>query len=198
MTNEEELFERYLQELITWNEKFNLTAVTAPAEIKIRHFEDSLSILQVIDLKDQKVVDIGSGAGFPGIPLKIVRPNISLVLMDSTRKKIDFLSHIIKELKLENVNAVWGRAEELAKKPYYGRQFDIALARAIAKFPKLLLFALPLLKKGGVFVAQKQEHVEQEINDSKLELKKLGGKIRKIKKVVVGGIIRSLVVVEKV
>ena len=112
----DKLFNLYLQELIEWNKKFNLTAVTDPAEIRVRHFEDSLSVLEAIDLSDQRVVDIGPGAGFPGLPLKIVRPGIKLTLVEATRKKIEFLRHLVEVLNLADVEIIWGRAEEVQKK----------------------------------------------------------------------------------
>ncbi|OGC15403.1 16S rRNA (guanine(527)-N(7))-methyltransferase RsmG [candidate division WOR-1 bacterium RIFOXYC2_FULL_37_10] len=197
ISNEKEKFDRYLEELISWNEKFNLTAVKEPKEIRIRHFEDSLSILEAIDLKAQNVVDVGTGAGFPGIPLKIVRPDIKLTLIDSTRKKVDFLNHVIKILKLENVTAVWGRAEELVKKTGYKEHFDVVLARAVAKLSKLLGYTLPFLRQGGFFIAQKQDVVEQELKEAKLQMEKFNATLKGIKKVSVGGITRSLVVIRK-
>ncbi|OGB89500.1 16S rRNA (guanine(527)-N(7))-methyltransferase RsmG [candidate division WOR-1 bacterium RIFCSPHIGHO2_01_FULL_53_15] len=183
----DKLFNLYLQELIEWNKKFNLTAVTDPAEIRVRHFEDSLSVLEAIDLSDQRVVDIGPGAGFPGLPLKIVRPGIKLTLVEATRKKIEFLRHLVEVLNLADVEIIWGRAEEVQKDKRYAGQFDVALARAVAKLPILVKYALPFLKPGGLFVAQKQAEVRSE----------LGGLPAEVKTVKVGGALRSLVVIRK-
>lgn len=194
----DKLFNLYLQELIEWNKKFNLTAVTDPDEIRIRHFEDSLSILKAIDLKDESVLDVGAGAGFPGIPLKIVRPKIKLTLIDSTRKKVEFLNHIIKVLNLDNTEAVWGRAENLSKDQKYREKFDVVVSRAVAKLPDLVKYCLPFLKPGGLFVAMKQENVKEELDQAKRNLKKLNGKIIDIIKVEVGDVPRSLVVIEKI
>lgn len=160
--------------------------MTDPEEIKVRHFEDSLSILQAIELVDQKVVDIGAGAGFPGIPLKIVRPHIKLTLIEATRKKVEFLKHLIGVLGLKDTEAVWGRAEELSQ--YFG-EFDVAVARAVAKLPTLVKYCLPYLKAGGVFIAQKGEKVEEEVAAAHINAR--------IVKVTVGGIKRSLVVIDK-
>lgn len=182
----DKLFNLYLKELLEWNQKFNLTAITDPEEMKVRHFEDSLSILQAIELSDQKVVDIGAGAGFPGIPLKIVRPQIKLTLIEATRKKVDFLRHLIAVLDLKDTEAVWGRAEELTN--YFGN-FDVAVARAVAKLPTLVKYCLPYLKPGGVLVAQKQDQVEEEAAALKVKYR--------ILKVTVGGVKRSLVVIDK-
>jgi len=178
----DKLFNLYLEELIEWNKKFNLTAITNPDDIKIKHFEDSLSLLKVIDLKDQSVIDIGSGAGFPGIPLKIARPEIKLTLLDATRKKTEFLKHIVKVLNLKDVEIIWGRAEEKAK-PIY----DIVVARAVAKMPTLVKYCLPFVKPGGLFIAYKQDQVEAEVGSIQAT----------IKKVKVGNLTRSLVIVEK-
>ncbi|KAF0134514.1 MAG: 16S rRNA (guanine527-N7)-methyltransferase [Candidatus Saganbacteria bacterium] len=190
---EDKRFEIYLQELLEWNKKFNLTAVTEPDEIKIRHFEDSLSILQAIEINDQKIADIGSGAGFPGVPLKIVRPNIRLTIIEATKKKTVFLNHLIKALDLKGVEIIWGRAETIKR-----ADFDIVLARAVAKLNKLAVYGLHLLKKGGILVAMKQDEVEKELGEAKENIKKSGGRLKEIKKVNVGGIIRSLVIIEKI
>lgn len=192
------VFDIYLKELLAWNEKFNLTAITNSEEIKSRHFEDSLSILEAVDLQGQKVIDIGAGAGFPGIPLKIARPNISLTLIDSTQKKINFLNHIIQTLDLKNTQAIWGRAEDLSKDKKYNGQYDIALARAVAKLPDLLKYCMPFLKVGGVFLAQKQFEIEDEIKAAKHALRKYHAQIEKIHKIEIAGIKRSLLVIKKI
>ena len=182
----DKLFNLYLKELLEWNKKFNLTSLTDPEEIKVRHFEDSLSILKAVELSDQSVVDIGAGAGFPGIPLKIARPNIKLTLIEATRKKVEFLKHLISVLDLKDTEAVWGRAEELTQ--YFGK-FDVAVARAVAKLPTLIKYCLPYLRPGGVFIAQKGEEVEDEVAAAHIN--------PRIVKVTVGGIKRSLVVIDK-
>jgi len=191
----DKLFNIYLNELLEWNKRFNLTAVTDPEEIRIRHFEDSLTVLQAIDLAEQSVVDVGAGAGFPGIPLKIVRPGIKLTLIEATRKKAEFLKHLINVLGLTGVEVLWGRAEELAN--YHGK-YEVAVSRAVAKFPLLVKYCLPLLKIGGIFVALKQDAVEAEVAEANRNIEKLGGRLKEIKKVRVGELARSLVIIEKI
>jgi 16S rRNA (guanine527-N7)-methyltransferase len=198
MTREEEQFDLYQRELIEWNKKFNLTSVTDPKEIKTRHFDDSLSVLEAIDLQTQSVVDIGAGAGFPGIPLKIVRPGIKLTLIEATRKKVEFLDQMIKILDLKGAEAVWGRAETLSKQAEYKGKYDIAVARAVAKLPELIEYCLPFLKPGGRFIAMKQEKPEDEVKAAGKALKKYGGVVKETKKVSVGGINRKLLVIEKI
>ncbi|MCX5751521.1 MAG: 16S rRNA (guanine(527)-N(7))-methyltransferase RsmG [Candidatus Saganbacteria bacterium] len=187
-------FNLYKDALIEWNEKFNLTAITDPKEIETKHFEDSLSILQAIELTNQSVADIGTGAGFPGIPLKIASPNIKLTLIEATKKKTEFLKHIVNLLGLKDVEIIWGRAETLKN-----RQFDVVLARAVAKLPKLVEYCLPLVKSKGVFVAMKSQHIEEEIKEAGTILKKLGGKVKEIKRIILpsSGIARTLVIIEK-
>jgi 16S rRNA (guanine527-N7)-methyltransferase len=188
-----QLFEKYIIELLAWNQKFNLTAITNPEEIKLKHFADSLSLLEAVNLTTESVIDVGAGAGFPGIPLKIARPNIKLTLLEATRKKTEFLKHLVGVLGLKDVEIVWGRAEE------YKGQFDVAVARAVAKLDKLCGYCLPLVKPGGLFVAYKGEKVEAEVDTALPVIKKLGGRVKEIKKVTLPGseIIRSLVLVEK-
>jgi 16S rRNA (guanine527-N7)-methyltransferase len=187
------LFERYAAELIEWNQKFNLTAITDPEEIRHKHFEDSLLLLQVLPLSTESVIDIGTGAGFPGIPLKIARPGIKLTLLEATRKKTEFLKHLVDVLGLKDVEVIWGRAEEKAR-PIY----DLAVARAVAKMEVLTGYCLPFVKKGGLFVAYKQDQIETEVKAAEKNIKKLGGKLKGIKKAPLGELVRSLVMIEKV
>lgn len=152
-------FALYINELLEWNKKFNLTRIIDPEEIRIKHFEDSLTLLQAIKLTDQTVADVGTGAGFPGIPLKIVCPDIKLTLIEATRKKTEFLKHLVAALNLKDVEIIWGRAEELKD-----RQFDFVVARAVAKLPKLVEWCLPLVKQGGTFIAMKGQNVKEELS----------------------------------
>lgn len=194
----DEKFDKYLAELVEWNKKFNLTAVDSPEEIRVRHFEDSLSILSAVELSNERVIDIGTGAGFPGIPLKIACPKIRLTLLDSTRKKTEFLKNVVEKLGLEDVEVVWGRAEEINKLPGYFESYDVVLCRAVGKIPLLLDYSIPFLKKDGILISQKQEKVEDEIKDSKRFFKKFGAEIKEIKKVKVGDVLRSIVVIKRV
>lgn len=189
---EDKLFDLYLKELVEWNKKFNLTAITEPAEIRRKHFEDSLLLLETIKLTNQSLVDIGTGGGFPGIPLKIACPDIKLTLVEATRKKVSFLEHIVKLLNLKDVEIIWGRAEDLAHQRK--ENFDIAVARAVAPFNLLLEYCLPFVKIGGAFVAYKGITIEPEIFAAKNALKKLGGEIKDVKNFPR----RSLVFIQKV
>src|SRR5438132_2102852 len=138
-----EQFLRYRQELLDWNTRINLTAITDPEEVLIKHFLDSLSLLSVYDKPRARLLDIGSGAGFPGLPLKIVRPQWEVVLLEATGKKVTFLQHMIETLQLEGVEAVHGRAEELAHNEAFRASFDVVTARAVASLPTLLEYAAP-------------------------------------------------------
>src|SRR5207302_2443348 len=140
---------QYRQELLDWNTRINLTAITDPEEVLLRHFLDSLSLLTVYDKPGVRLLDIGSGAGFPGIPLKIVRPGWQVTLLEATGKKVAFLRHIIEALQLEGIVAIQGRAEELAHEREYRAAFDLVTARAVASLPVLLEYAAPFCRPGG-------------------------------------------------
>lgn len=191
-------FDLYLSELTEWNKKFNLTAIVDPAEVRVKHFADSLALLQIRSLSTESIVDIGAGAGFPGLPLKLVCPNIKLTLVEATGKKCDFLKHLVKVFGLTNVTIINARAEDFAKEKR--EQFDLAVARAVAELRVLSEYALPLVKIGGEFIAYKEEAVEAEVAAAAHALQELGGGVPEIKKVPLpdSDIIRSLVVVAKV
>lgn len=184
-------FDLYIAELIAWNKKFNLTSIIDPEEIRKKHFDDSLLLLQTIQLTNESVVDVGAGAGFPGIPLKIACPGIKLTLIDSIKKKVEFMKHIIKTLGLKDAEAVWSRAEDFAVKNR--ERFDLAVSRAVAKLNILCEYCLPLVKVGGIFVSYKEEKVEPEVEEARNAIETLGGKLRAIKKFPR----RSLVIIEK-
>ncbi|OGC22814.1 16S rRNA (guanine(527)-N(7))-methyltransferase RsmG [candidate division WOR-1 bacterium RIFOXYB2_FULL_42_35] len=188
-------FEVYTQELIEWNKKFNLTRITDPKEIHLKHFEDSLTVLQAVKLINQSVADVGTGAGFPGIPLKIVCPDIKLTLIEATKKKTTFLEHVVKILGLKDVEIIWGRAEDLKD-----RKFDLVVARAVAKLPKLAQYCLPIVKSGGIFVAMKGQDIAKELKEAEGTIKLLGGKSIEAKNIQLpnSDIIRTLIVVNKV
>jgi 16S rRNA (guanine527-N7)-methyltransferase len=194
----DKLFEIYLKELLAWNQKFNLTSITDPGEIRLKHFEDSLALLQILKLTDESVVDIGAGAGFPGIPLKIVCPDIKLTLVEATRKKAEFLKHLVAKLTLKEVAVLWGRAEEIAKNKR--EAFDLAVSRAVAKLNILSEYCLPFVKIGGQFIAYKEENVEAEVASAQKAIERLGGKIKAIIKVKLpnSDLTRSLVLIEKI
>ncbi|MFH1386710.1 MAG: 16S rRNA (guanine(527)-N(7))-methyltransferase RsmG [bacterium] len=191
-------FNLYLQELVSWNEKFNLTAITKPEEIKEKHFSDSLLLLQALPTlqtnksTDYSLIDIGTGAGFPGIPLKLACPGLKLTLLDSNKKKVEFLDHMIRLLGLTETQAIWGRAEDFAKENR--ESFDLAASRAVADLAVLSELSLPLVKVGGVFVAYKEVAIEPELVKASEAIKLLGGKLREVKKFPA----RSLVIIDKV
>ncbi len=167
-------FLRYQQELIEWNGRFNLTAITDPAEILFKHFLDSASILAAYDKPQAKVLDIGAGAGFPGLPLKILRPHWRVVLLEATGKKVTFLRHMIETLELSEIDAVQGRAEELAHQQEYRASFDLVTARAVASLPTLLEYAAPFCRVGGQIILPKKGDVTEELAQGKLAARQLG------------------------
>lgn len=179
--NEEqlELFFKYMNLLIEWNKKMNLTAIIDLKEIIIKHFIDSLTILNFI--KDKKnLVDVGTGAGFPGIPLKIMDQNIEIVLVDSLNKRINFLNEVIKELDLENIKAIHSRVEEFGKNVQYREKFDIATSRAVANLSVLSEYLIPLVKINGECICMKGAEIEAEVNNSQKAIEVLGGNIENI------------------
>ncbi len=174
-------FSIYADELLAWNEKFNLTAITAPEEIEMRHFLDSLSVLRAISLKPGlRVIDVGTGAGFPGLPLRLVAPGIELTLLEATAKKTTFLEHIVHRLKLHNVQVVNARAEEAGQDPRHREQYDVALARAVAQMPALSEYLLPLCRVGGKCVALKGESAVAEVRQAETALEILGGRVDRV------------------
>jgi 16S rRNA (guanine527-N7)-methyltransferase len=199
-----EAFRCFQEELIAWNECFNLTAITDDTGIQIRHYLDSLSCLLVLQAGERfgsrQIIDVGTGAGFPGIPLKIVCPSIKLTLLEATGKKVRFLQHIVDQLHLEDVTVIHGRAEELGQDPRYRERYDWAVARAVADLPILVEYLLPLVRVGGRALAQKGEGAPAEVQRSEWALKQLGGQIRRLIPVDLRGLseTRYLVVLDKV
>jgi 16S rRNA (guanine527-N7)-methyltransferase len=195
-------FQVYYEELVAWNRRVNLTSITEYEEVQTKHFLDSLSCLQVLhDLSaSPSCIDIGAGAGFPGLPLKIVMPQMRLTLLESTGKKVDFLEHVVAKLRLPGAAVVRGRAEELGRQTELRESFDVAVARAVASLSVLVEYALPLVRVGGVFVAQKSREVEDEVNAAGGAIALLGGELTEVRAVEVPGLDapRSLVVVAKV
>jgi len=153
-------FLRYQQELLDWNTRVNLTSITDPEEVMIKHFLDSLSLLMAFDAPEARLLDIGAGAGFPGLPLKIVRPQWHIVLLEATGKKVKFLQHIIDTLQLKDIVAVNGRAEELAHRAEYRSSFDLVTARAVASLPALLEYAAPFCHIGGQMIFPKKGYLD--------------------------------------
>lgn len=191
-----EKLETYLRLLLEWNEKFNLTAITKPKDIWTKHFLDSLTVLETIPKNAKKIIDIGTGAGFPGVVVALARPDLEVTLLEATGKKVIFLEEVIAILGIKNAKAANGRAEILNKERHYREKYDVALARGVTLLPKLAEYALPFLNKEGVFIAQKKSN--SEASQSKDEIEKLGGKIQKIIPIhVVSLSNRELVVIKK-
>ncbi|MCI8412453.1 MAG: 16S rRNA (guanine(527)-N(7))-methyltransferase RsmG [Clostridia bacterium] len=179
--NEKQLnqFYEYMNLLLDWNEKINLTAITEPEEIILKHFIDSLTIAKYIK-KGESLVDVGTGAGFPGIPLKIYREDISIMLLDSLNKRINFLNDVIERLDLKDITTIHSRVEEFGKNKKYREKFDIATSRAVANLATLSEYMLPLIKIGGKSICMKGPEISKEIENSKRAIKILGGRVEKI------------------
>ena len=194
-----EQFLTYYEMLIEKNKVMNLTAITDFDEVLEKHFEDSLSLIQAVDLeKSQTVIDLGTGAGFPGIPLKIDFPNLQITLADSLNKRILFLDDVIRELGLVGIDTVHGRAEDLAKNSDYREKFDLCVSRAVANLSTLSEYCLPFVKIGGKFISYKAGECDEEVAASKSSVFLLGGKISDIKKFELGESGRAFVIIDKV
>lgn len=187
-------FKIYEQMLIETNKKFNLTSIDDPKEIRIKHFEDSLTIKSYIN-KGMKVLDIGSGAGFPGIPLRIEK-DFDLTLIDSVNKKVNFMNEVIEELNLEKAKAIHVRAEDYAKD--HREEFDMVISRAVANLSTLSEYALPFLKVGGIFIAMKGPKAEEEYEQAQNALKILGGELINIDTIDLYGNTRKNILIKKV
>ena len=172
-------FYQYMQLLIEWNEKINLTAIVEPKEIILKHFIDSLTILKYIN-KEQTLIDIGTGAGFPGIPIKIMRQDIEITLLDSLNKRINFLEEVIQQLNLKKIHAVHARIEEYGKNRKYRESYDIATSRAVANLTTLSEYMLPMVKVGGISICMKGSEIEEEFLKSQKAIDILGGNIQKV------------------
>ncbi len=182
-----EQFNIYYQELISWNRRMNLTAITDYEEVQVKHFLDSLTITlalgQPADRTSLGIIDVGSGAGLPGLPLKILLPESRLVLLEATAKKATFLHYLKDKLGLENVEIVTGRAEEVAHKSEYRESFDAVLSRAVAPLATLVELTLPFCAIGGSFIAQKKGGIEAEINQATRAITVLGGNLPEVKRI---------------
>ena len=176
--NEEKIqkFYTYMNLLIEWNEKINLTAIIKPEEIILKHFVDSLTISKYIK-ENSSLIDVGTGAGFPGIPLNIYRNDLKITLMDSLNKRINFLNEVIKELKLENIETIHSRAEELGKNKKFREQFDFATSRAVANFSTLSEYLIPFIKVGGKCICMKSANIDDELETAGKAIEILGGKV---------------------
>jgi 16S rRNA (guanine527-N7)-methyltransferase len=199
-----EQFEIYYQELLDWNRRLNLTAITGYKSVQIKHFLDSLSVTlawqQAISNMGFQLIDVGSGAGLPGVPLKILWPDIRLVLLDSTAKKAAFLYNLIQKLGLDDVEIVVGRAEEVAHDPHYREKFDVVLSRAVAPLPTLVELTLSFATIGGRFIAQKKGLIDSEVSRAGEAIGRLGGILREVRRIKLGEFTdeRWLILIDKV
>jgi 16S rRNA (guanine527-N7)-methyltransferase len=193
-------FSCYADLLVEWNLRFNLTSIVDPRGIVIKHFLDSLSAARSIPPGPIKLIDVGAGAGLPGLPLKIARPEITLTLLEATRKKCDFLKAVIAELQLTDVQVINVRAEEAGRADEHREAYDIAIARGVAEMPTLIEYLLPVVKIGGLALAQKSKEVLNDVQRAERALTTLGGRLSDIVAVSVPELneIRYLVVVEKI
>lgn len=202
LNNEQlEQFLCYKDLLKEWNEKINLTAIVEDEEIIRKHFLDSLSVVSSGIIKDDySLIDVGTGAGFPGIPLKIAFPNLKVVLLDSLNKRINFLNEVKEKLELREITTYHGRAEEFARKEGHREGYDIAIARAVANMSVLSEYCMPFVKVGGYFIAMKGPSIDEELKEGKNAIGTLGGKIKEILKTEVKGeeLQHKILVVEKV
>mgnify|MGYP003306847323 CR=1 FL=1 len=179
LVEQTEQFFEYMNLLIEWNEKMNLTAITDPEEIILKHFIDSITILNKIE-NSSKVVDVGTGAGFPGIPLSIMNPTLKITLVDSLNKRLIFLQEVVDKLQLKNIEIVHARAEEFGQNKKYRESFDIATSRAVANLSTLSEYLIPLVKVNGKVISMKASEAQEEINEAKKAIEVLGGKIESI------------------
>lgn len=200
---QQEAFDKYYRLLVEWNEKFNLTAITEYTDVQVKHMIDSLTAAPVLleaGVLNKKLIDVGAGAGFPGMPLAIAMPDLYVTLLEATGKKVHFLDHVTRELDLQNVTCVHGRAEEYARGPKEREQYDFAVARALAPMRTLVEYILPFVKVGGTAIAYKAVDAEAETRAAKRGIELLGGRVREVMRVKLADLedVRHLVVIDKI
>jgi 16S rRNA (guanine527-N7)-methyltransferase len=198
-----ESFRVYHRELVAWNRRMNLTAIVDSEEAQLRHFVDSLTVARVLTgpVRDHgRMLDVGAGAGFPGLPLKLMFPGMHLSMLDSVGKKTSFLKHLVETLELEDVDVYNGRAEDLAMRSELRESFDVVVSRGVARMRVLMEYTLPYCRIGGIVVTMKKGGIEPEVSDALHAMDVLAGRIREMRGVTVGGLDdgRALVVVDKV
>ena len=176
-----EQFFLYYKTMIEWNQVMNLTAITEMKEVVFKHFVDSVSLVKAMDVsRETSLIDVGTGAGFPGIPLKIIFPELKVTLLDSLNKRIRFLDEVIDKIGLKEITTVHGRAEDMGRDPQYRERYDICVSRAVANLATLSEYCLPFVKVGGSFVSYKSGAIEEELSQAKNAVKMLGGKVEDV------------------
>lgn len=192
-------FNKYMQLLLEWNEKINLTAITEPNQIILKHFIDSVSILKYIKDND-KVIDIGTGAGFPGIPIKIMNETLDITLVDSLNKRVKFLNEIIQNFELNKIQAIHARAEELGRNKEHREVYDVAVSRAVANLSTLLEYLMPFVKVGGICICMKGPNIEEELKNAENAIVELGGSVEKVDNFYLpnSDIERNIIIIKKI
>ena len=192
-------FFEYMQLLLEWNEKINLTAITEVNDIILKHFIDSLTIIKYIKESD-KIIDVGTGAGFPGIPIGIMNSKIDITLLDSLNKRINFLNEVCNKLDLKNIKTIHGRAEDFGQNIDTREKFDIAMSRAVANMTTLVEYLLPFVKVGGCAICMKGPEIDEELSKAEFAIKELGGKVEKVENFVLpnSDIERNIVIIKKI
>lgn len=196
---QEDLFLRYYDLLIEWNNKINLTAITDKDDVIIKHFTDSISILKYINPAKKKIIDIGTGAGFPGIPIKIICPSCKVILLDSLNKRIGFLNEVISSLGLSDIECIHGRAEDIAKDSDHREKYDIAVSRAVSRLNILSEYCLPFVNIDGLFISYKSGSIDEELEEASGAVLKLGGSMGSVERFRLpnSDLERSLVIIKK-
>lgn len=180
---QKEQFDRFYELLTEWNKVMNLTGITEYEEVNEKHFVDSLAVVKAVDMsRIQSVIDIGTGAGFPGIPLKIAFPHLHITLLDSLNKRIKFLNTVIEELGLNDIHTIHGRAEDFAKQAAYREQYDLCVSRAVANLPTLLEYCIPYIRVGGIYISYKSGEIDEELKQSQKAIRILGGTLEEVLK----------------
>ena len=192
-------FYEYMNLLLEWNEKINLTAIAEKEDIILKHFIDSITIFKYLKDND-KIIDVGTGAGFPGIPISILNDNIKITLLDSLNKRVMFLNEVIEKLKLKNIEAIHSRAEELGHNRIHREQYDVVVSRAVANMTTLTEYLLPFVKINGRCICMKGPDYEEELKDAEFAINELGGKIERIEKIILpnSDIERNLIIIKKI
>ena len=187
----------YMQEIISWNKKINVTAITDEKEFLVKHFIDSLTVNSFLE-DGKSIIDIGTGAGFPGIPLKISNPNSKITLVDSVNKKLKIIKEITNQMKLENLEIIHTRAEDLAIQEEYREKYDYAITRAVSKLNTIVEYMLPFVKIGGKAICMKGPNIDDELKEAEKAIKELGGKLEKVENIVLDNEYeRNIVVITK-